>query len=383
MPLRIVREDITKIKCDAIVNPTNVNLVPGGGIDAAVHVAAGPELFTACQRLGGLEVGQVKMTPAYNLPCKHVFHTVGPWWEGGHKNEKEKLQDCYRNALLLAKSMKLKSIAIPLISSGTHGYPKDQVMDVGIDVIKKFLETSDMKVYFVVFDKKAFSLAEDLEESIRQLIDDRYVEQSYDENLMALDEVVFSKLNKYEKRRIESLKETRVRDIRRNYKANQTTNRQHPYDLIESVYSCEELEIRFNSDAYPKSEKEIAKWLEQKAKPFQTLMFEYLDKYLDKHKMKESDFYNKLNMERQYWSKIKTGKNGFVPIKGSVIAIGIALGLTRNQMDKLLAKAGYALSDYNKFDRVIMACISLGINDVFKVEQILFANNQKSLLSYK
>ena len=117
MPLRIIREDLTKIKCDAIVNPTNVNLVPGGGIDAAVHVAAGPDLFTACQRLGGLEVGQVKMTPAYNLPCKHIFHTVGPWWEGGHKNEKEKLQECYRNSLLLAESLKLKSLALPLISS--------------------------------------------------------------------------------------------------------------------------------------------------------------------------------------------------------------------------------------------------------------------------
>lgn len=382
MPLRIIREDLTKIKCDAIVNPTNVNLVPGGGIDAAVHVAAGPELFTACQRLGGLEVGQVKMTPAYNLPCKHIFHTVGPWWEGGHKNEKEKLQECYRNALLLAESLKLKSLAMPLISSGTHGYPKDLVMDVAIETIKEFLEESEMLVYFVVFDSKAYEIASSTRSDIEQLIDNKYVYDSYEENLLALDATVFSKLNKYERRRLESLKEVRIRNERDDYerRLNKLSNVSCDYkQVIRSNVSLNKIE---SCDAEEINYHDLPGMLKKSKKTFQDVMYEYLDKFLDKHDMKESKFYTNANITKSHWSKIRAGKNGYVPTRETVIAIGLTLQLTRKQMDGFLAKAGYALSDTKNFDLIIMYCIAMGIYDVQHVDFILEEHGQKLLSNY-
>ena len=159
MPFKIIREDIAKMECDAIVNPTNEDLEPGGGIDAAIHELAGKELYKMCQSIGGLSVGKAKITPAYNLPCKYIIHTVGPWWNGGDNNEKEYLQSCYIEALKIAKATKCQSIAFPLISSGTYGYPKDQVLKVALEVIKEFLYENDMLIYIVIFDKDINILA--------------------------------------------------------------------------------------------------------------------------------------------------------------------------------------------------------------------------------
>ena len=162
MPLHIIRQDITKIKCDAIVNPTNKYLYPSGGVDAQIHRAAGDELFEVCQNIGGLAVGQAKITPAYRLPCKYVIHTVGPWWEGGGKGEKEFLQSCYQEALKIAKATKCESIAFPLISSGTYGYPKDQALCVAMDSIRDFTAESDMQVYLVAFDRQCLEICREL-----------------------------------------------------------------------------------------------------------------------------------------------------------------------------------------------------------------------------
>ena len=175
MALEIVRNDITKMKVDAIVNAANKSLLGGGGVDGSIHRAAGPGLLAECKTLGGCETGSAKITGAYELPSKYVIHTVGPRWIDGSHGEREQLVSCYRESLALAKTAGCETVAFPLISSGIYGYPKDQALRIAIDTISEFLLENDMTVFIVIFDKKAFRISEKLFADIKEYIDDDYV----------------------------------------------------------------------------------------------------------------------------------------------------------------------------------------------------------------
>lgn len=186
MPFQIIRNDITKVAADAIVNTANPHPRYGGGTDNAIYQAAGPEeLLAERRKIGDIATGEVAVTPAFRLPARYIIHTVGPSWQGGSQGEYKALASCYRKSLLIARQLGCESIAFPLISTGVYGFPKDRALKIALETIEDFLNENDMEVTLVVFDKKAFDLSSSLTADVAQFIDENYVEQRREEEYKA------------------------------------------------------------------------------------------------------------------------------------------------------------------------------------------------------
>ena len=334
VPLRIIRDDITRVYADAIVNAANRTLLGGGGVDGAIHRAAGPELLEECRTLGGCETGQAKITKGYKLPAKYVIHTVGPVWQGGKANEEKLLESCYRNSLALAKEYKLKSIAFPLISTGAFGYPKDKAIHTAISVIGEFLLENEMTVYLVVYDKASFVLSEKLFSSITQYIDDNYVGEHY---------ISRSDVLREDSRQIVKYAE--------------------PQKVIKEV---------------PSSFEEHKRNLENAVKHMDETFTQMLLRLIDEKGMTDAEAYRKANIDRKLFSKIRNNIN-YKPSKPTAIAFAIALELNLDETKDLLCKAGYALSNSNKFDIIIQYFIEKGNYNIFEINEALFAFDQNLL----
>ncbi|MDU5105859.1 O-acetyl-ADP-ribose deacetylase [Clostridium sp.] len=324
MPFEIIRNDITKVHADAIVNAANTSLLGGGGVDGAIHAAAGPELLKECRTLGGCAVGEAKITKAYNLPAKYIIHTVGPIWRGGNNNEEELLRNCYKNSLQLVKDYKLETVAFPIISAGAYGYPKDKALKIAISVIGDFLLSNDLTIYLVVYDKNVFMLSNKLLSSIKQYIDDRYVEEhSYIRN--RYEETYLCETECIERREV--IKPRRLEDILIN---------------IDETFS------------------------------------EMLLRLIDEKNMTDVEVYKRANIDRRLFSKIKNDKN-YKPSKSTAIAFSIALKLNLDETKDLLLKAGFALSHSSKFDIIIEYFIENQNYDIFEINEALFDFNQNTL----
>ena len=331
MPFYIVREDITKLSCDAIVNAADPTLLGGGGVDGAIHAAAGSQLLDECKSLGGCKTGEAKITKGYNLPAKHVIHTVGPIWQSGNSGEEQLLANCYANSLALAKQNNCETVAFPLISSGAYGYPAEQAMRVARSAITSFLQENEMTVYLVVFDKTSYAISQYLFDEVLEFVDDYYV---------------------YSKRKV------RERCCR------------EP-ELLHSL-NYEEFDLCCAKAASVQSS------LETMLSHLDDTFAVTLLKLIDAKGMQDTECYKKANVSRQTWYKI-INERDYKPSKNTVLCFAIALKLTLEETKKLLATVGFALSRSSKFDVIIEYFLINKIYDIFLINETLFDFDQVCL----
>lgn len=349
MPIEIVRNDITKMKVDAIVNAANSSLLGGGGVDGCIHRAAGPDLLKECRTLGGCDTGSAKITKAYKLPCKYVIHAVGPRWRDGQHGERDLLISCYRTSLELAKEAKCETVAFPLISSGIFGYPKDQALRVAIDTISAFLLENDMTVYIVIFDRAAYKISEKLFADIAEYIDDRYVAE-------------------HEDSRSERLRRLRTMDDAPLLKANM------PCANIKEAASDEMFAPMAVAGAAGSTHKTLDDALQQIDESFSEMLL----RKITERGMTDAECYKKANIDRKLFSKIRSDRL-YKPSKTTALAFAIALELPLAEAKDMLMKAGFALSRSNKFDIIIEYFIENGNYNVFEINEALFAFDQSLL----
>lgn len=344
MPLIIVRNDITKMRVDAIVNAANETLLGGGGVDGSIHSAAGPELLAECRALGGCRVGEAKLTRGYALPCKYVIHTVGPVWSGGLRGEREALASCYSASLELAKAHGCESVAFPLISSGAYGYPKAEALKTAMDTISGFLLENDMTVYIAIFDRTAFQISGKLFADIEEYIDDNYVSAHSDD-----------------------LTERRGRQNYRRWSED---------GEFDSAALFTEPAPK-QSDIAP-LRPAAAQSLDDAVKRLDESFSQMLLRKIDEKGMTDSECYKKANIDRKLFSKIR-GDAHYKPSKPTAIAFAVALELPIGETRDLLMKAGFALSHSSKFDIIIEYFIQSGNYNIFEINEALFAFDQSLL----
>lgn len=337
MPFEIVRNDITKMQVDAVVNAANTALQMGGGVCGALFYAAGAEkLQEECNKIGGCNVGEAVITSGCGLPARYIIHTPGPIWRGGNQGEERLLHDCYLNSLKLALRHKCRSIAFPLISSGIYGYPKEQALRVAISAIGEFLMNNDIMVYLVVYDKKSFVLSEKLFTEIERFIDDNYVEER---SLSECSRVI----EPYEFRQVKAVQEA-----------------QEPlFSYMQPVKSSK------------RSLDDIVNHLDES---FTAMLL----RLIDEKGLTDTQTYKRANIDRKLFSKMRS-KKGYNPSKATALALAIALELNLDETCDLLGKAGYALSHSNKFDVIIEYFITEGNYNIYEINEALFAFDQALL----
>lgn len=340
MPLQIIRQDITKMRVDAIVNTTNEEMVGYSGVDLAVHKGAGPLLDAECAKIAPLGLGTAKITKGYNLDAKYIIHTSGPVWRGGLVGESIILKSCYIESLKLAVASGCNSVAFPLISSGVYGYPKDQVLKFAIQVITEFLLDHELMVYLCVFDRTSYEFSKTLFQEISEVISDRYVEDSYEDKRASLASISPKRMEIQES----AIAETPV-----------TAPRKARKDEV--------------------SGKSLPVYLEEMDKSFAYKLFDWIDE----RGMTDVECYKKANVDKKTFSKIKCNPKTYKPSKQTAVAFAIALRLNLEETQDLLASAGLTLSRSFTFDIIIRYFIQKGIYDIFEINEALFEFDQMLL----
>lgn len=325
MPFKIIRHDITKMKVDAIVNSTNAQPFIGGGADFDINATAGPKLLEERKLFGDIKKGCPILTKGYQLPAKYVIHLVAPIYIDGHHHEQENLYQSYIAALNLAKEHEIESIAFPLISSGTYKFPRGEALEIALSAIKSFLDLHDMMIYLVVYDKASYQVSLERFVSVKNYLEDN---------------------------------------------TNKSPNFNHS-----DKKQLWEIDSSINIKKLPRQRRLDDLELElELAESFAESLF----KLIDERELNDVEVYKKANIDRKLFSKIKSNTD-YQPSKMTAIAFSISLELNLDQTKDLLNKAGYSLSPSSKFDKIIQYFIEDENYDLYEINQVLFAFNQKTI----
>ena len=336
MPFEIVRNDLTKMRVDAIVNAANTALQMGGGVCGAIFNAAGAEkLQNACSQFAPIKTGEAVITPGFDLPAKHVIHTAGPVYSDGKHGEESLLRLCYTNALDLAQKNGCESMAFPLISSGIYGYPKDEALAVATSAIGNWLMKNDMDVSLIIFDKAAFELSQKLLNEIRAFIDKNYVVSRDDSSHREL------------------FRSEMERRAPAPCAMPQISSASAPASILDRVFE---------------------KWHERLDEPFSITLFRIIE---TKGKT-DAEVYKRANIDRRLFSKIRTDRH-YRPKKETIIALAVALELTLAETADLLKRAGFALSRSVLFDVIVEYFITRGQYNIFEINNVLYKYDQPIL----
>ena len=351
MPFEIIRNDITKMAVDAIVNTANPRPVVGAGTDSAIHQAAGPELLEARKIIGSIEVGHAVITPAFKLNATYVIHTVGPVWVDGKRDEEMLLLRCYENSLSLAVKSGCQSVAFPLISTGNYGFPKDKALQIAISAFSAFLLEHEMKIYLVVFDHDSFKLSEKLFQSVSSYINEHYVD--------ACEKAAYGADEK-NSRGIWHRREMEI------YESSAVLKKMPMSGAADERRLCMPMA----------ASKEMS--LEDVLKQEDAGFTETLLNLIDKTGKKDSEIYKKANISKQHFSKIRNNPN-YKPTKPTAIALALALELSLDDTKDLIGRAGYALTNSSKFDLIIRFFIEQGNYNVVEINIALYEFDQSLL----
>ncbi len=354
MPLKIVRNDITKMQVDAIVNTANAEPVYSSGVDMAVYRAAGEEALLAERReIGPLKEGEAVITPGFGLPAKYIIHAVSPYYTNGESGEETILRSCYQGSLKLALKYGCESIAFPLISTGSFGYPKEEGMRVAIDEINGFLLQHSMLVYLVVFDEATTRLGTQLYPALERYIDANYVElkkrEEYGEN-RNFPSAAPRQASKQANIATKFLQAMRV----------------EPKDSCEDLReecSCDYMEEAYYCDFLEENESALQERMKHMSDTFQ----EYLMYLIEARGLSNAEVYKRAIITKQLFSKIKLNPQ-YHPDKGTAMRLCVGAKLSLDETKDLLARAGYALSPCDKRDIIFSFFIEHGVFDMIEID---------------
>ena len=372
MSFKIVRNDITRIKADAIVNTANPEPVYSAGTDSAVYTAAGAEkLLEERKKIGRIAEGDVAVTPAFALDAKYVFHTVGPIWQGGNYGEKEIVRKCYQNCLDKAKELELESIAFPLLATGTYGFPKADALLIATSVFSGFLAENEMEITLVVFDSESFALSDKIFAGVDQFIDENYVGEKTAEE--------YRPVNLWAGLEAHVADECAEEPIERKA-ARRERNRNERRGLFGSGSNA----MRMDSAIPPVAAAGAAcasvapRSLEDVVKNVSETWQESLLRLITERGYSDTEVYKRANVDRKLFSKIRTNKN-YQPKKNTAVAFALALRLNLDETKDFLMRAGYAFSPSSKFDLIIEYSIEHGVYDLMLINGALFDHDQPQL----
>ena len=369
MPLKIIRNDITRMPVDAIVNTANPEPTFGAGVDTAVYLAAGAdELLEARKAIGYLSEGEVAITPGFDLPAKYIIHAASPRYIDGVSGEEEKLRSCYRKSLERAKEEGCISIAFPLISTGSFGYPKEEGLGIAVDEIGNFLLWEEMLVFLVVFDEESTALGRRLAPALEAYIDRHYVEEKQLEEYQCRTVELRSEFRapRYDVRADASVYMPTCSQARSEKKARKLAGFLRPSAKKKetvSMQECSNNAVPDYSDFFEENQSALKERMKHRSDTFQ----EYLLYLIESRGLTNAEVYKRALITKQLFSKIKLNPE-YHPDKATAMRLCVGAKLNLDETKDLLARAGYALSPCDKRDIIFSFFIEHDVYDMIEID---------------